>query len=213
MEFLQQLQTEPVAATTFFALIVLSTLLHEYGHALTGYNQGDDANAHAGRFIWNPMRYLNWLGIALFLFVGFGFLGQAAVKPWKLRRGHVSEAMVSLAGPLMNVLLVLVSVFALRTLGAGWDGTYWSGPDTWLVNTFIQLLHMNIILAVFNLLPIPPLDGSRVLAALAPGELGNSLRAFLPQTSQYAFLFMVLLSRPIGQFLSVAVRWVLTTFL
>ncbi len=189
----------PLEAFTYFVLLLLSVTLHEYGHALTAIFEGDLTPTKNGRFVWNPMHYLNWVGFLMFLLVGFGFLGQVRTRPDLYRHGLAGQALVSSAGVFMNLLLVLVAGVAWKMLGS-------AAPD-WFSSALLTLFQMNVILAVFNLLPIPPLDGANFLAAIVPGELGRSLRLFLPQSGYLAFFVLILLQQPVGEFLGQVLRF------
>jgi Zn-dependent protease len=203
MDILRQFNTHPLEAILYLLVLLLSFLLHEYGHAWAAIAMGDDTPLVNGKFSWNPMRYLNALGIAMIVLVGFGFGGQVRTNPWKYRNRQLGEILVSSAGVLMNLLLVLIAGFALRYYGLerGADNALtgsWQAPD-WAMMTLIRMFELNVILFVFNLIPIPPLDGSGLLAALAPGSFGDALRRTQANSSYLLILVMVFLQQPIGQ--------------
>jgi Zn-dependent protease len=205
----------PLEALTYFVLLLISVTIHEYGHALAAIFEGDLTPTKNGKFIWNPMYYLNWVGFLMFLFVGFGFLGQVRTRPELYRHGLAGEALVSSAGILMNLTLVLVGTLALRFLEVHVIGNTVIGgtaPD-WIINALLTLFRLNVVLAVFNLLPIPPLDGAHFLAAIVPGAFGQSLRHFLPQSGYLAFFVLILLQQPVGQFLGLVLDFAYTTLL
>jgi Zn-dependent protease len=199
----------PLEAVTYFVLLLISVTLHEYGHALAAIFEGDPTPTKNGRFVWNPLHYLNWVGFIMFLILGFGFLGQVSTRRENYRHGLAGEALVSSAGILMNLLLVLLATAALRGLGVHATSEALIGgtaPD-WVINALSTLFRMNVVLAVFNLLPVPPLDGAHFLAAVTPGALGQSFRHFLPQSGYLAFFILILLQQPVGQFLSLALEF------
>ena len=195
----------PLQAFTYFVVLLISVTFHEYGHAWAAIFEGDLTPTKNGRFVWNPLHYLNWIGFIMFLLIGFGFLGQVSTRRENYRHGLAGEALVSSAGILMNLVLVLLATLGLRVLGV-------NAPD-WITNALLTLFRLNVILAVFNLLPIPPLDGAHFLAAIAPGEIGRSLRLFLPRSGYLAFFVLILLQQPVGQFLGLVLRFAYSTLL
>jgi Zn-dependent protease len=202
MDILRQFNTHPLEAILYLLVLLFSFLLHEYGHAWAAIAMGDDTPLVNGKFSWNPMRYLNALGIAMIVLVGFGFGGQVRTNPWKYRNRQLGEILVSSAGVLMNFVLVLIAGFALRYFGLerglndALTGT-WQAPD-WAMMTLIRMFELNVILFAFNLIPIPPLDGSGLLAALVPGSFGDALRRTQANSSYLLILVMVFLQQPIG---------------
>jgi Zn-dependent protease len=202
MDILRQFNTHPLEAILYLLVLLFSFLLHEYGHAWAAIAMGDDTPLVNGKFSWNPMRYLNALGIAMIVLVGFGFGGQVRTNPWKYRNRQLGEILVSSAGVLMNLVLVLIAGFALRYFGLerGLNDALtgaWQAPD-WAMMTLIRMFELNVILFAFNLIPIPPLDGSGLLAALVPGSFGDALRRTQANSSYLLILVMVFLQQPIG---------------
>jgi Zn-dependent protease len=205
----------PLEAFTYFLVLLVSVTFHEYGHALAAIFEGDLTPTKNGKFVWNPLYYLNWIGFIMFLLIGFGFLGQVRTRPELYRHGLLGEALVSSAGILMNLTLVLVATLALRLLDVHVVGNSLIGgtAPAWIVDALLTLFRLNVILAVFNLLPIPPLDGAHFLAAIIPGSMGASLRHFLPQSGYLAFFVLILLQQPVGQFLGLVLEFAYTNLL
>jgi Zn-dependent protease len=191
MNILREFNTQPLEASLYLLVLLFSFLLHEYGHAWAAIAMGDDTPLVNGKFSWNPMRYLNALGIALIVLIGFGFGGQVRTAPWKYRNRQFGEILVSSAGVLMNLALVLIAGLTLRFL---------SGVQvpSWMFTTLYRMLELNVTLFVFNLLPIPPLDGANLLAAIMPGSFGTALRATRANSSYLLLFAMILLRQPIG---------------
>jgi Zn-dependent protease len=145
-------------------LIALS--LHEYGHALSAHLQGDPTAKLAGRLTINPKAHIDPVGAFMLVLVGFGWGKPVPFAPNKLRNQRWGSALVGIAGPLVNVLLALLSAAAFLALFrrvSDFDGV------SELVARFLLIgVQLNVTLAIFNLLPVPPLDGSRILSALLP---------------------------------------------
>ncbi len=203
MSVLQRFQDDPTAAILWVVALLLSVTLHEYGHAWAAIWMGDDTPKVNGRFSWNPLRYLEPFGILMFLLVGFGALGSVRTRPELYRHRTLGEVIVSSAGIVMNLVLVGASAIAMRLI------RYDDNIPDWAFQALYELFRLNVVLAVFNLFPIPPLDGSRILAAIVPGALGQSLRTHLnsPSSSFLLLIAIVALNQPIGKVLGDAVRF------
>lgn len=147
-------------------VFIIALSLHEYGHAISAYLQGDPTAKLAGRLTINPMSHLDPVGTFMLVLVGFGWGKPVPFAPNKLRSARWGAALVGIAGPLVNVVLALLSAFAFLTLFR--NTTSFEG-FTGILGRFLLIgVELNVILAMFNLLPIPPLDGSRILSALLP---------------------------------------------
>lgn len=143
-------------------IFVVALSLHEFGHAAAATAQGDPTARLAGRLTINPRAHLDPLGTVMLVLVGFGWGKPVPFAPNKLRSERFGAAAVGLAGPLVNVILAFVSAAALVNALSNGSG------DGLVARTLFISLRLNIVLALFNLLPIPPLDGSRVLSVLLP---------------------------------------------
>lgn len=175
---LSLLSSDPLLFVIVAVCLVLSLTLHEWGHAKTADLLGDDTPRRFGRVTLNPAAHLDVFGAILLIVVGFGFARPVPVN--FARVGRWGGLAVAAAGPVMNILLALVSLLLLRF--AAFDGL--------LQGVFSILFSLNLTLAIFNLLPIPLLDGSRIVAALFPRTLGRALFEF--ERLPYAFLIVLL---------------------
>lgn len=187
-----------VASIIFIALPV-----HEFAHAATAVALGDDTPKRQGRFTLNPLRHIDPMGAILIALVGFGWARPVQWNPRNIdidpRWGSI---LVSLAGPLSNLLMAVAAAGLLRADLL--DGRL----ATQFVGFFIQI---NVLLFVFNMIPIPPLDGSHVLFALLPGDN----RRLQWQLSQYGFLILLfvvffvpgVVSIPAGAILRALLGW------
>ncbi|MBQ5841065.1 MAG: site-2 protease family protein [Clostridia bacterium] len=157
-----------------YTVIVLVNLpFHEFAHAWVAHKCGDDTARWNGRLTLNPLKHLDPLGTALIVLCGFGYARPVPVITRNFRNYKRDMILVALAGPLSNLLLAAVSVglFALSL-------TFVREYQTllWLKMIFIDILmSVNITLAVFNMLPIPPLDGSRLWSTLLPPRVAYAL--------------------------------------
>jgi len=160
------LLTEPLFFFAWLAAIVISISVHEASHALAAYQQGDSTAKDLGRLTLNPFSHLDPWGTLFLVLAGFGWGRPVPFNPHSLRSGKWGPAIVSLAGPASNIVLAVIFALVLKFLALGSDLTSTNG----LVILTKALLQINIVLAVFNLLPLPPLDGSKLLLAIMPAR-------------------------------------------
>ena len=152
--------------------VLISICLHELAHGWTAIKLGDDTPRLAGHMTWNPMVHMGPYSLFLFVFIGIAW-GAMPVNPSRLR-GRYADAIVSLAGPLMNLVLATLALAGLLLWMPLCDGQLISSftiakPLSENMATFLHLGAMlNIVLMLFNLLPVPPLDGGRILMDVMP---------------------------------------------
>ncbi|MEJ7748883.1 MAG: site-2 protease family protein [Candidatus Limnocylindrales bacterium] len=175
-------------------MLLVGFPVHEFAHALAAYRLGDGTAKLFGRLTLNPIAHFDPLGGLLlavsFIGAGFGFgwAKPTPVNPNNLQGGHRSEAIVAAAGPISNLLLAVIVAIPLRYIIAN--------PELGLRIPFIVLqvldafVLLNLVLMVFNLLPIPPLDGSKVLFAVLPPRQAYQWR---PVLEQYGFILLLVL--------------------
>jgi len=176
-------QSLPVVVGILVALVVGITL-HEFSHAVVADRLGDHRPRALGRVSLNPLRHLDPLGAVFFLIAGFGWGKPVPVNAYALRPGRIGLTFVALAGPLANfVVAALVAVLYRVLLPTGL-------LDAELPNRVVQLIvYFNVALGLFNLIPIPPLDGYNVVLPLLPPR-----QAFLVQRyAQYGYIALLLL--------------------
>ncbi|HAA09136.1 MAG: site-2 protease family protein [Syntrophomonadaceae bacterium] len=165
---------------------MIGLTFHEYAHGRMADYLGDDTPYYQGRLTLNPLPHIDWLGFLMLMIVGFGWAKPVQVNPYKLRGGVKNGMMlVSLAGPAMNIFLAFLALIALRFIYP-LQGSEWAQYAIMLIE---PLVWINLVLAVFNLIPVPPLDGSKILAGLLPNR-GASLVYAL---EQYGTLILLLL--------------------
>lgn len=203
---------DPLAFVIIAGALVLSLTVHEFAHAVTADRLGDPTPRTFGRVTLNPLRHLDPFGTLLMLLVGFGFARPVPVSGNRVGRwGMVG---VAAAGPLSNVLIAGLCAVLLKVLPVQWLFNL----DTLQLSTaglvLFTVLSINTVLAVFNLLPIPLLDGSRILGGIVP-SLGRRLAQFEAQPFSFLLVMMVILlgREPIGQFLNAVQEWVLRLIL
>jgi len=175
-------------------LLLVAFPIHEFAHALAAYRLGDSTARLFGRLTLNPLAHFDPAGGLMLtisvLLVGFGFgwAKPTPVNPRNLEGGRWGEAIVAAAGPVSNLLLAIVAAIPLRFI-------YAANMDVGFLEIVLQLfIVINLALMLFNLLPIPPLDGSAVLFAFLPPQTAWQLR---PLLAQYGVLILILLIFPI----------------
>lgn len=173
------LGSDPMAFVLLVVALIGAIGLHEYAHALTADLQGDRMPRAMGRLTPNPIKHLDPLGTLFILLVGFGWGKPVEFRPQALSSQRFGAAMVALAGPTMNLALAFVAAVVAVQLG---DNL----PD--FLRTFLSVFFsLNVLLAVFNLIPLPPLDGSRLLTIFLPPKRQNIIY-FL---DRYGFIILL----------------------
>lgn len=155
---------------------VISLTFHECAHAFAAYKLGDDTAKQMGRLTLNPLKHLSWSGLLMLAIFKFGWAKPVPIDMRRFENPKGGMAITALAGPLSNVLLALLSCFLLNGLiDYGYRHTAWAALNSrsalsYVFSFFYILALLNAGLAVFNLIPISPLDGSKVLAVILPDE-------------------------------------------
>ena len=166
------LKTKITTALFSIIIVVFSLTIHELSHGLTALALGDPTAKQRGRLTLNPLKHLNPIGTIMMLLVGFGYAEPVPINPYYFKHRKLGMAVTALAGPLSN--LILSFLFAIGYVACSKSvfetGTsYYSNTLLLLLYMFCYYAHiMNLYLAVFNLIPVPPLDGSRILNIFLP---------------------------------------------
>ncbi|MFH1472937.1 MAG: site-2 protease family protein [bacterium] len=177
----------------------MSIVVHEISHGYTASLLGDPTAKYEGRLTLNPIKHLDFVGSILVPFFSytlggfiFGWAKPVPYNPYNLRPGRWSEATVAIAGPVSNLIMALFFGLLLR-FGAG---ASWATPAFFEITAVIVFI--NILLAVFNLVPIPPLDGSKILYAFFPNKL-YQIRGFF---ERYGLALVIIFIFFIWQFVA-----------
>ena len=159
-------------------VILFSLTIHEYAHALAAYRLGDDTAKRQGRLSLNPLVHLDLLGTLLLFIVHFGWAKPVPVDPRNFRNPKKDMLLVALAGPVSNILTAIAAAVILKAVFENFAAIPpGSGVDV-AVRMLVWFIYIGIVLAVFNMIPIPPLDGSRVLYGLLPDSLAYRYAKF-----------------------------------
>jgi len=197
---LQLFLENPIAALVIFLVLMLSLALHESAHAFSANYFGDDTPRYQGRLTLNPLAHMDPLGTILIVIAGFGWGKPVIVNPFNFKNPKRDMMIVSFAGPLTNLAIAFVSAILTSYVGS----TSFIGVIAYYV------MYINIVLAVFNLLPIYPLDGSKVVEGLLPRDLALQFA----ETSKYGIyiLLILLVTRAFDVILNPLVSLVLGAF-
>lgn len=158
-------------------VILFALTVHEFSHAWVAGLLGDDTAKRQGRLTLNPLAHLDVLGTVLMFIVGFGWAKPIPVNPLNFKNPRKGMLLVAVAGPVSNLLMAIAAGLILRSGVLGIVASSLTGP---LVVVIILTLQFGIALAVFNMIPLPPLDGSRVLYGLLPERQAYAYSRFEP---------------------------------
>ncbi len=167
--------------------IIISLTVHEFSHALAADQLGDDTPRLQGRLTLNPLAHLDLIGSLMFIIAGFGWARPVQINPYAIQRRHPAGLMiVAAAGPFSNLLLALVATIPVRA------GLISVTSSSFLSQFFRAFIYINLILLFFNLLPIFPLDGEKILDFFLPPRGQDVLRQIRPY-GMYILLGLIIL--------------------
>jgi len=184
---IELLWQNPSLFVVWVLAVVFAITIHEFSHALLGFALGDRTAKDMGRLTLNPFAHLDFFGFFLLLIAGFGWGKPVPFNPYNLKAKKWGPAIVALAGPLSNLAAIVVFGLVLKLLSLYSSLT----ADNLLILFLVYLIQINMILMVFNLLPIPPLDGSKLLFSLLPASQ-NNIKFFLERYGPTLILFLIL---------------------
>ena len=163
--------------------LIIALVIHEYAHAKAADVMGDFTPRMTGRLTLNPMAHIDPIGLIMLLVVRFGWAKPVMINARNFRNWRQGELLVAVAGPVANLLVAFISLLAMAVLFK--LGMFSEGVR--LVLSMMVLFNINF--AIFNMLPLPPLDGSKVLMVLLPGRLAYKLMSL----ERYSFIILIFL--------------------
>jgi Zn-dependent protease len=174
--------------------LMIAFTVHEFAHAFVAYKFGDETAKRQGRLTLNPIHHLDPVGTLLIFIAGFGWARPVPVNRFFFKNPRLAGILVSIAGPISNLLLASFGFLV-------WNLLLHFGLATQISTSFVDFLnlfiHLNLVLFIFNLLPLPPLDGYRIMEDLAP----TSVRAKMTQYETYgSLIFLILVLTPLDQY-------------
>ena len=162
--------------------IIIGLTFHEYAHGRAAYYLGDKTAYYSGRLTINPLPHLDPVGFLMLMFFGIGWAKPVPVNPYQFDKISRKKGMllVALAGPAMNFLIAAAVMLLIRLLGPMMNPA--------MLQILMPMITINLVLGIFNLIPIPPLDGSKVLAGILP----DSAYSFMESVERYGALFLLI---------------------
>jgi len=178
---------DPMLLVLFVPVMLFSLSFHECAHAMAAYWAGDDTASLMGRVTLNPLKHIDPIGLIAFFVIGLGWAKPVPINPLRMKHIRRDPALVGLAGPASNILLCAVFALSLRLF---WGPIANTDPSlkVILIRFLVIGAELNAALAFFNLVPIPPLDGSHILAAFLPGWALQRYEQF----ARFGLLFILL---------------------
>ncbi|HYD34697.1 MAG TPA: site-2 protease family protein [Vitreimonas sp.] len=174
--------SNPLAFFVLFPGLLLSIALHEFAHAWMADRLGDPTPRYQGRVTLNPLAHLDPLGTMAMLFTRFGWGKPVEFDPYNLKNPPRDTAIIALAGPALNLLIAASISLALHFITI---------PSLWLIVALIQIMQINVVLAIFNLVPVYPLDGSKILFALLPKRTAFEYDEFMRHYGMFVLLLLL----------------------
>ena len=202
------LQGQIVTFLILLAAIVFSLSFHEWGHAYAAKRLGDDTAEQQGRLTLNPVAHIDPIGLLLVVMIGIGYARPVPFDPRNLTSKR-ADLLIAAAGPFMNLILAFILVNAW-TIGTQQG---WSIMDVPVVAEILyRLIFVNVVLMLFNLLPLGPLDGHYMLPHFLPAGLANRYRYWNARYGYFGLLGLValsLLGLPVFDYLFGATQWLI----
>lgn len=190
--------------------VLLAITVHEFGHAFAAYKLGDDTPVRQGRLSLNPLDHIDPLGIAMLLFAHIGWGKPVQVDPRNYNRNisvEKADAIVSFAGPLMNFItaIIFALIYCAIYKFAGYSFLV-SNIGYIIISIVASIVTMNIGLGVFNMIPLPPLDGSKIFLPILPR---NTKYWFVQHEQMFYFIFLAIWITGIaGNIISPVINWI-----
>lgn len=186
-----------------FAYLIVSLIIvisiHEAAHAFIAYKLGDHTAKHQGRLTLNPLAHLDPLGTLMLFIAGFGWGKPVPVNPYNFKDPVKDSALVSLAGPASNFATALLCSIPLKYFGA-------SLPPMVAILLW-TITDLSIILGIFNLLPFPPLDGSKIFAVFIPKKYQARYYDFMSRSQIYFLAFIIIDIVLLRRYLGYSILW------
>lgn len=189
------LRLSPVTFLARLIVLLVGMPIHEWAHAWSAHELGDDTPRWEGRLSLNPLAHLDLLGAILILLTGFGWAKPVPVNPYRMRRSpRAGMAISAFAGPASNLVVAMLCALPFRL---GWVSVADLGTRPNLATLLFLVADVSLNLALFNLLPFFPLDGEKVLVGVLPPRWGDAILSFRPY-SPYVLLGLLFLLPYLG---------------
>lgn len=186
MLLFQLFENNPILILPWIVALLIAITFHEFAHGFAAHKLGDQTAANAGRLTLNPLKHLDPVGTLLLFLVGFGWAKPVPINPFAIRKGQLGQATVSFAGIASNLFLAIIGIVGLYVMLFGFGVEL----DNIGVRFLAFLVFINLALFIFNLIPVPPLDGYRILESSAPRFFAQ-IAPFIERWGFFIILFLV----------------------
>ncbi|MFA5749854.1 MAG: site-2 protease family protein [Candidatus Shapirobacteria bacterium] len=159
--------------------LIIAITIHEFSHALIADRLGDPTPRSQGRLTLNPLKHLDLIGTIMLFLVHFGWGKPVQIDPYNLKNPKRDEILISVAGPASNLLLATILSIIIRFIPL----------NILIIFLLSSIIQLNVLLAIFNLIPIPPLDGSKILLNLLPNNISEQWQEAF---NQYGFILLII---------------------
>ena len=173
--------SSPIAFFVSIIGLLIAITIHEFAHAFTADKLGDPTPSLQGRITLNPLAHLDPVGTIMLLLFGFGWDKPVNFDPHNLRNPRKDAAIISLAGPASNILLATILGILTKVL-----------TSPFLIGLLYPLIYINLVLAIFNLVPVFPLDGEKILSGILPRNLSFEFQAVMQRYGTLILIFLIL---------------------
>lgn len=184
-------ESDPARLVASLVAIAIGLTFHEFSHALVADRLGDARPRALGRVSLNPMRHIDPIGALMLLIVRFGWAKPVPVNPYALRPGRIGMTYVAAAGPLANLAVAISFAIVVRVLDQ-------LGVSGFAYDVVSQVVFINVLLAIFNLIPIPPLDGYNLVLPLLPVRTAMTAQRYAPYGVIVLLLLVLIPGSPLG---------------
>ncbi len=184
--------------------IIIGLSFHEFAHAYAAVKLGDDTPKYQGRLTLDPFKHLDPVGFICLLFFRFGWAKPVMINPRNFKNTRRDDTIVSLAGPLMNLVVAIISLIIMRILMS--VNPYMFLQNGYVLTIIQYIAYINIVLMVFNLIPIPPLDGHHILANIGGFKVANFYNKYYQQIR--IVLLLLIFTGIIGRIISPIVDFI-----
>ena len=206
-EYLREWFKKVITSRLFVLAVLFCLTVHETCHGLAALALGDPTAKRQHRLSLNPLRHIDWFGLLMMLVAGFGWARPVPVNPNYFKKPRQGMALTALAGPASNLLLALLLLIPARLI---YTYAHYSVFNQTALDFLTSTAALSIGLGLFNLIPIPPLDGSKVLAVLLPERAYRWLMRY--ERFGIIALWLLVALGVGGRYMSLAIRWVYTLF-
>ena len=182
---------DPFLLLIIIPIVLFSLTVHEYSHAYAALMLGDKTAKDMGRLTLNPLKHLDLLGTLAIILIGFGWAKPVPVIIRNLKKGRKSLYIVALAGPVSNFIIALIFTIIFHILGFEDTGLRTLQSNEIFIDLgkfIILMIYLNIGLGIFNLMPIPPLDGGNIIYSLLPDKVADKFNLII---NKYIFILII----------------------